>query len=285
MMPAWSWATVHPVVAAVTFVSTVALTARLLRLRRPAGTSAAWLLGFLLVPYLAIPLFLVVGERKLRHVRQTSVGPLHRLEDLGATEILWLDRPELAFEDLVRRIQRAERSIHISTYVLGDDEVGHEIIAALAARAREGIEVCLLLDGLFARRAPRRALAALPPGCAYGLSWTAGDGELLPIECAVLPHGTGKLVVTGQLGDVLKESIEIAIAVLRRSADRLGVSAGFRDGHDLHVHLPDGATKKEGPSAGLAIAITSAKRRRSLATRAVLMKALQTETGSARVSP
>ena len=104
-------------------------------------------------------------------------------------------------------------------------------------------------------RRPRRALAHLPPGCAYGLSWTASDGELLPIECAVLPHGTGKLVVTGQLGDVLKESIEIAIAVLRRSADRLGVSAGFRDGHDLHVHLPDGATKKEGPSAGLAIAI------------------------------
>ncbi len=106
-----------------------------------------------------------------------------------------------------------------------------------------------------AARRPRRALERLPPGCAYGLSWTASDGELLPIECAVLPHGTGKLVVTGQLGDVLKESIEIAIAVLRRSADRLGVSAGFRDGHDLRVHLPDGATKKEGPSAGLAIAI------------------------------
>ena len=104
-------------------------------------------------------------------------------------------------------------------------------------------------------RRPRRALASLPPGCAYGLSWTASDGELLPIECAVLPHGTGKLVVTGQLGDVLKESIEIAIAVLRRSADRLGVRASFRDAHDLHVHLPDGATKKEGPSAGLAIAI------------------------------
>ncbi|HWO22823.1 MAG TPA: S16 family serine protease [Kofleriaceae bacterium] len=104
-------------------------------------------------------------------------------------------------------------------------------------------------------RRPRRAFPSLPPGCAYGLSWTASDGELLPIECAVLPHGTGKLVVTGQLGDVLKESIEIAIAVLRRSADRLGVTPGFRDGHDLHVHLPDGATKKEGPSAGLAIAM------------------------------
>jgi ATP-dependent Lon protease len=104
-------------------------------------------------------------------------------------------------------------------------------------------------------RRPRRALDRLPPGCAYGLSWTASDGELLPIECAVLPHGAGKLVVTGQLGEVLKESIEIAIAVLRRSAGRLGVEPSFRDGHDLHVHLPDGATKKEGPSAGLAIAV------------------------------
>ncbi len=117
----------------------------------------------------------------------------------------------------------------------------------------EAAEIRAIL-GKPARR-PRRALEALPPGCAYGLSWTASDGELLPIECAVLPHGTGKLVVTGQLGDVLKESIEIAIAVLRRSAARLGVPASFRDAHDLHVHLPDCATKKEGPSAGLAIAI------------------------------
>ncbi|HEU0029305.1 MAG TPA: S16 family serine protease [Kofleriaceae bacterium] len=105
------------------------------------------------------------------------------------------------------------------------------------------------------RRRRRRAMDQLPPGAAYGLSWTATDGELLPIECALLGHGSGKLVVTGQLGDVLKESIEIAIALLRREAERLGISAGFREHHDLHVHLPDTAVKKEGPSAGLAIAI------------------------------
>ncbi|MGN6110687.1 MAG: S16 family serine protease [Kofleriaceae bacterium] len=104
-------------------------------------------------------------------------------------------------------------------------------------------------------RRPRRALDALPPGCAYGLAWSVAYGELTPIECAVLPHGSGKLVVTGQLGDVLKESIEIAIAALRRSAARLGVAPNFREGRDLHVHLPDGATPKDGPSAGLAIAI------------------------------
>ena len=105
------------------------------------------------------------------------------------------------------------------------------------------------------RRRRRLAQDKLPPGSAYGLSWTASDGELMPIECALLPHGTGQLVVTGQLGEVLKESIEIAIAVLRRSAARLGIPASFRDAHDLHVHLPETAIKKEGPSAGIAIAI------------------------------
>jgi ATP-dependent Lon protease len=104
-------------------------------------------------------------------------------------------------------------------------------------------------------RRRQHASDALPPGCAYGMGWTATDGELLPVECALLPHGTGKHVVTGQLGDVLKESIEIAVAVLRRQADQLGIHASFRDGCDLHVHLPAAGIRKEGPSAGLAIAL------------------------------
>ncbi len=118
------------------------------------------------------------------------------------------------------------------------------------------------------RRRRRLAQDTLPPGCAYGLSWTASDGELLPIECALLPHGTGKLVVTGQLGEVLKESIEIAIAVLRRSATQLGIPADFRDASDLHVHLPDTAIKKEGPSAGVGIAIALYSQLRDRPTRA-----------------
>ena len=104
-------------------------------------------------------------------------------------------------------------------------------------------------------RRRQHAEESLPPGCAYGMGWTAADGELLPIECALLPHGTGKHVVTGQLGEVLKESIEIAVAVLRRQADQLGIPAGFRDGCDLHVHLPSAGIRKDGPSAGLAIAL------------------------------
>jgi ATP-dependent Lon protease len=117
-------------------------------------------------------------------------------------------------------------------------------------------------------RRRRRAAPALPPGSAYGLSWTASDGEVLPIECALLPHGTGKLVVTGQLGDVLKESIEVAVAALRRSAAALGIAADFRKDRDLHVHLPDTAVKKEGPSAGLAIAIALLSHQRERSARA-----------------
>lgn len=152
--------------------------------------------------------------------------------------------PEPGVRDLARAVTRICRAhVHRSA-------TRGEKPAPITFDAAEVKEIL----GKPARR-PRRALDALPPGCAYGLSWTAGDGDLMPIECAVLPHGTGKLVVTGQLGDVLKESIEIAIAAIRRSADRLGVPPSFRDHQDLHVHLPDGATKKEGPSAGLAIAI------------------------------
>jgi ATP-dependent Lon protease len=126
------------------------------------------------------------------------------------------------------------------------------------------------IPGILGKPRRRRRLAQdqLPPGCAYGLSWTASDGELLPVECALLPHGSGKLVVTGQLGEVLKESIEIAIAVLRRSATTLGIPASFRDEHDLHVHLPDTAVKKEGPSAGVAIALALYSHLRDRPTRA-----------------
>jgi cardiolipin synthase len=161
MLPVWSWLTVHQVVGAVTFVSTIALTARLLRQRRPAGTSMAWLLGFVLVPYLAIPLFLVVGERKLRKVRRIDATALPAPDAAAPSEVVWLDRPDAALDELVRRIRRAERTIDVSTFILGDDEVGREIIEALAARARAGVEVRLLLDGLFARRPQRRSLRAL----------------------------------------------------------------------------------------------------------------------------
>ncbi len=87
-------------------------------------------------------------------------------------------------------------------------------------------------------------------GQVTGLAWTEVGGELLTIESAVV-DGKGKFVQTGQLGDVMKESIQAAMTVVRSRADVLGVSADFNENKDIHIHVPEGATPKDGPSAGV----------------------------------
>ena len=90
-------------------------------------------------------------------------------------------------------------------------------------------------------------------GLVNGLAWTRVGGDLLHIEATCMP-GKGRLRSTGQLGEVMKESVEIAMSVIRaRSAD-LGLEEGFYEKTDLHLHFPEGAIKKDGPSAGIAVA-------------------------------
>jgi ATP-dependent Lon protease len=89
-------------------------------------------------------------------------------------------------------------------------------------------------------------------GQVTGLAWTEVGGELLRIESTLMP-GKGRLTQTGQLGDVMQESVQAAMTVVRSRAAQLGIEPGFHQTLDAHIHVPEGATPKDGPSAGIAM--------------------------------
>lgn len=117
---------------------------------------------------------------------------------------------------------------------------------------------------------PEKLSARDEIGLVKGLAWTAAGGEILDVEVNVL-EGTGKLELTGNLGDVMKESARAAVSYIRSRVTKLGIDPAFHTNRDIHIHFPEGAVPKDGPSAGITIAIavisalTGAPVRRDLA--------------------
>ncbi len=109
-----------------------------------------------------------------------------------------------------------------------------------------------LKDYLGAPRYLRQPVAASEVGVVNGLAWTSVGGEVMPVEALTYP-GKGDMKLTGKLGDVMKESAELARSVVRARLGDFGIEADFFDRHDVHIHVPEGAVPKDGPSAGVAL--------------------------------
>jgi ATP-dependent Lon protease len=129
----------------------------------------------------------------------------------------------------------------------------------VAVRIAEGNEQQVRIDpdALGPVLGPRKfesevAMRTGVPGVATGLAWTPVGGDILFIEATRMP-GSGKLILTGQLGDVMKESAQAALSLIKSRSQQLGITQEVLDKSDIHIHVPAGATPKDGPSAGVAM--------------------------------
>jgi ATP-dependent Lon protease len=229
--------------------------------------------------YLAVPFDLSrVVFITTANMLDTIPGPLRdRMEIISLAGYTGEEKLQIAHRYLVRR-QMEANGLKQGQVEIGDD-VLREIIASYtreagvrnlerqigqtlrhaAVRIAEGSSgpIRIARDDLVAILGPPRfesetAMRLSVPGVATGLAWTPVGGDILFIEATRIP-GSGRLILTGQLGDVMKESAQAALSIVKNRAAALGVDASRFEKSDIHVHVPAGAIPKDGPSAGVAM--------------------------------
>jgi len=234
--------------------------------------------------YLAVPFDLSsVMFICTANVLDTIPGPLRdRMEVIPLPGYTAQEKLEIARRYLVAR-QLAATGLTAEQCEIGDDalmaiigdytreagvrnlerEIGN-VCRHVAMRIAEGKvqKMKISADELPAILGPLRfeaevAMANGIPGVATGLAWTPVGGDILFVEAARMP-GAGKLILTGQLGDVMKESAQAALSLVKARSQQFGIDSGALDKSDIHVHVPAGATPKDGPSAGVAMFIALA---------------------------
>ena len=189
---------------------------------------------------------LQIAERFLvpRQLREHGLTQPFPAFTAGALSLIIREHTnEAGVRGLDREIGRVCRKLARSCLEQGkpgfEGEISPELAASLLGPARFSHEA---------------AAAAPRVGAATGLVWSDAGGELISVEASRMP-GAGQLLLTGSLGEVLKESAQIALSHIRGRASELGVDPGFFSGQDIHIHIPAGAVSKDGPSAGLTIAV------------------------------
>ncbi len=163
-----------------------------------------------------------------------------------------IDIPEATLVDIIRYYTR-EAGVRALEREIA--KICRKMVKAVALNQSEGGEVSPeMLTDLLGVRKFNYGIAEEENkiGQVTGLAWTSVGGELLTIE-AVATRGKGRYVKTGSLGDVMQESIQAATTVVRSRSQLLGIGASYHDKHDVHIHVPEGATPKDGPSAGVAM--------------------------------
>jgi ATP-dependent Lon protease len=215
------------------------------------------------------------------NVLETIPGPLRdRMEIIQLTGYTEEEKLQIARRYLVQRQMKAnglaaaqveitdaalKRVIHEYTRESGCRNLEREIGALMrraAMRIAEGKTTSVKIDAAdipdilgptrFENEVAQRTSV---PGVATGLAWTPVGGDILFVESAKLP-GSGKLILTGQLGDVMKESAQAALSIVKAQAPEFGIDPKQFDQSDIHVHVPAGAIPKDGPSAGVAMFIS-----------------------------